>query len=89
MANLLTTRTEIESGVVSIDALINLRAAYQQDSAPAVNWLISMIQILREQIRSNGVVLVCETKPALEIRSDSEFMDWIRVEFPDIASMPF
>lgn len=48
-----------------------------------------MIKILRGQIRLGGVVFVCETMPALEIWDDSDLMDWVREEFPNIASTPF
>ncbi|WP_137918219.1 hypothetical protein [Hydrogenophaga sp. 2FB] len=72
--------------IVNLDVLADLHAADQKDSASAIDWLVSKIEMLRDHIHTGGAVVVHKDTTMIEIRDDSLFMDWIRSEFPSIVS---
>lgn len=64
---------------------MHLLTAYNEDSASATKWPISVIKLIRDRLENNLSIIVSHNSNLLILETPQHLADWIEKFLPEIA----
>lgn len=85
MSALESIKTSINEGQLTEDQVMHLLEAYNEDSASATNWLISVLKPVRGRLENRLPIKVLHNSNFLILETPQDLVNWIDELFPEIA----
>jgi len=85
MSELESVKSSANEGLLTEVHLRHLLTAYNEDSASATNWLISVINLIRNRLESNLSITISHNTNSLILETPQQLNDWVKDNFPEIA----
>lgn len=85
MSALESIKTSINEGHLTEAHVVHLLTAYNEDSASATNWLISVLKLVKNRLENNLSITVSHNSNMLILETPQHLTDWIREFFPEVA----
>lgn len=84
MSALENIKTSINEGRLTEDHVMHLLTAYNEDSASATNWLISVLKLIRNRLENRLSITVSHNSKILILETPQHLVDWVGEFFPEI-----
>ena len=85
MSALENIKKSINEGHLTEDQVMHLLEAYNEDSASATNWLISVLKLVRGGLENRLPITVLRNSNFLILETPEDLVNWIEELFPEIA----
>ena len=85
MSTLENIKSSIHEGRLTEIHVAHLLTAYNEDSASAINWLISILKLIKSRLENNLSITISQNSNVLILETTQQLADWIVDLFPEIA----
>lgn len=80
-----TIKCSIAEGILSNEQLKELDMVYDEDSSSAMNWLISVLKLMDERLKTNAPITISTEERTIIMKTPEQLAQWIDERFPEAA----
>ncbi len=76
-------KCSIAEGILSNEQLKQLDMAYAEDSSSAMNWLTSVLRLMKERLSANFPITISAEEKIVIMKTPEQLAQWIVERFPE------